>query len=158
MFQKIKTQCTRAWRWTLAHLPFGRKGAKNPVAGFMDEAEQRYETFRQKRRIRRFKRRAAQGWSHFQQQVGGTFSLVRAWLKAHRRALTLAAVGLGVALLGLASLTLWRRSPAFRATLLTAFGAAAAVIATARTTRPAAVPIPTPDLTVESAELVLETA
>lgn len=158
MFQKIKTQCTRAWRWTLAHLPFGRKGAKNPVAGFMDEAEQRYETFRQKRRIRRFKRRAAQGWSRFQQQVGGILTLVRAWLKAHRRALTLAVVGLGVALLGLASLALWRRSPAFRAALLTALGAAATVIAAIRTTQPTAVPTPAPDLAVEAAELALETA
>lgn len=158
MFQKIKTQFTRAWRWTLAHLPFGRKGAKNPVAGFMDEAEQRYETFRQKRRMRQLKRRAAQGWSRFRQQVGSIFTLVRAWLKAHRRALTLAAVGLGVALLGLASLALWRRSPAFRTALLTAFGAAAAVIAAARTTKPVVAPTPAPDLTVEAAELALETA
>jgi hypothetical protein len=158
MFQKIKTQFTQAWHWTLAHLPFGRKGAENPVVGFMDEAEQRYQAFQQKRRMRRLKRRAMQGWSRFQQQVGGIFTPVRTWLKAHQRALTLVAVGVGVVLLGLVGLVLWRRSPAFRAALLTAFGAAAAIIAAARTVKPAAVPTPTPNLAVEAAERVLETA
>lgn len=156
MFQKIKTQFTRAWRWSLAHLSFGRKSAKNPVAGLMDEAEQRYQAFQQKRRLRRFKRQATQRWSRFQQHISDISAPLRVWLKVHRRTLALLAGGIGIVLLGLAGLVLWRRSPAFRAALLTALGTAAAIIAAARTAQPVITPTPNP--AVETIEPALEMA
>ncbi len=156
MFEKLKSHFSRAWHWTLAHLPFHRKGVRNPVIGVMDEVEQRYQAFQQKRRIRRLKRRAAQTWLQFQQQVSSIFARVRAWIKTHQRALTLMAVGLGVALLGLAGLLLWRRSPAFRAAMATALATAAALVATARATT--SVTVPTSDIVIETVEPMLEMA
>jgi hypothetical protein len=151
MFQKMKTQFKRAWQWTLAHLPFGRKEAKNPVTSLMDDVEQRYQAFQQRQRAKRFKRQAAQYWSRFQKRVGQAFTRAQAWIKAHRRALLFAAVGLGVVLVGLAGLILWRRSPVLRTALATAFGAVAA-IAAARTTQ--SVPTVLTTQVAETAETV----
>ncbi|MCL4303152.1 MAG: hypothetical protein KJ077_46130 [Anaerolineae bacterium] len=156
MFEKLKSHFSRAWHWTLAQLPFGRKGVRNPVIGVMDEVEQRYQAFQRRQRIKRLKRRATQIWSRFQQRVSGIFAPGRAWIKTHQRALTLMAVGLGVALLGVAGLLLWRRSPAFRAAMATALATAAALVATARATRP--VTIPTSDVVIETVEPMLEMA
>lgn len=152
MFEKLKTHFRRVWQWSLAHLPFGRK----PVIGLMNEVEQRYQAFQQRRRIRRLKRRAAQTWSRFQQQVSGIFARIRAWIKTHQGVLTLVAATLGVVLLGLASLLLWRRSLAFRAVVTTALATAAALVAAARSTRP--VMTPTPNIVIETVEPALEMA
>lgn len=156
MFEKLTSHFSRVWHWTLAHLPFDRKGANKPVIGLMDEVEQRYQAFQQKRRIRRLKRRTAQIWSRFQKQVSSIFTRIRVWIKKHQRVLILVAATLGVVLLGLASLLLWRRSPAFRAALLTALGTATAIVAAARTVRP--VMTPTPDVVIETVEPALEMA
>lgn len=156
MFEKLKNYFNRAWRWTLAHLPFGRKGTNKPVIGLMDEVEQRYQAFQRRQRIKRLKRRAAQTWSHFQQQVSGILAHIGTWIKTHQRVLTLVAAALGVVLLGLAGLLLWRRSPAFRAAVMTALGTATALAAAARTTRP--VMTPTPDPVIETVEPALEMA
>lgn len=156
MFEKLKSHFSRAWHWTLAHLPFDRKGVRNPVIGVMDEVEQRYQAFQRRQRIKRLKRRATQTWSRFQQRVSGIFAPGRAWIKTHQRALTLMAVGLGVALLGLAGLLLWRRSPVFRTTITTVLAATVTLIAAARTARP--VTTSAPEVVIETVEPMLEMA
>ncbi len=155
MFQKIKRQFSRAWQWTLAHLPFGRSKTKNPITSLIDDVEQRYQAFQQRQRAKRFKRQAAQHWSRFQKQVGQAFTRTQTWLKTHQRALRLTAVIAGAVLLGVAGVILWRRSPALRTALATALGATIAFIATARTTQPATTVL-TSDLAVESAEAMAQ--
>lgn len=73
------------------------------------------------------------------QRAMQTWKDVRGWIKAHQRALLVGGAALGLGLTGLAGWLLWRRSPAFRAAVLSLV----ALVVTSTVLKPTPVEAPT---------------
>lgn len=98
--------------------------------------------------FQKLSQKLSQAYQAIKQRIIQTRTNFQTWLKAHRRAILVVGTALGLGVTGLIGLLLWRRSPAFRAAVmsLVAFAVTSLALKSTPVEAPTLTPVePSPD-------------